>query len=135
MAELSVEITAKINRLQKELAKAKGEFKGLENFKGMFIHPQNWDENLDYKNKKVVVIGSGATAVTIVPSIANDVAKVTMLQRSPTYIAALPNKDKIAGFIKKVLPRKIAHQLIRAKNIFAGMLFFKLCKFFNTWSH
>jgi monooxygenase len=104
------------------------DFKGLENFKGTFIHPQKWDENLNYKNKKVVVIGSGATAVTIVPSIANDVAKVTMLQRSPTYIAALPNKDKIAGFIKRVLPRKIAHRLIRTKNIFAGILFFNLCK-------
>jgi monooxygenase len=63
-----------------------------------------------------------------VPSIANDVAKVTMLQRSPTYIAALPNKDKIAGFIKRVLPRKMAHRLIRTKNIFAGILFFNLCK-------
>jgi cation diffusion facilitator CzcD-associated flavoprotein CzcO len=104
------------------------EFKGLENFKGKFIHPQKWDKDLDYKNKKVVVIGSGATAVTIVPSIADDVAKVTMLQRSPTYIAALPNKDKIAHFIKRVLPRKIAHKLVRAKNIFADMLFYNLCK-------
>jgi cation diffusion facilitator CzcD-associated flavoprotein CzcO len=103
-------------------------FKGLENFKGKFIHPQKWDENLDYKNKKVVVIGSGATAVTIVPSIANDVAKVTMLQRSPTYITALPNEDKIALFIKRVLPRKIAHKLVRVKNIFADMLFYNLCK-------
>ena len=104
------------------------EFKGLENFKGKFIHPQKWDKNLEYKNKKVVVIGSGATAVTIVPSIANDVAKVTMLQRSPTYIAALPNKDKIARFIKIIFPGKIAHKLIRAKNIFTDMLFYNLCK-------
>ena len=104
------------------------EFKGLENFKGKFIHPQKWDKNLEYKNKKVVVIGSGATAVTIVPSIANDVAKVTMLQRSPTYIAALPNKDKIARFIKIIFPGTIAHKLIRAKNIFADMLFYNLCK-------
>jgi monooxygenase len=104
------------------------EFKGLENFKGKFFHPQKWDKNLEYKNKKVVVIGSGATAVTIVPSIANDVAKVTMLQRSPTYIAALPNKDKIARFVKKIFPGTIAHKLIRAKNIFADMLFYNLCK-------
>jgi monooxygenase len=104
------------------------EFKGLENFKGKFIHPQKWDKNLEYKNKKVVVIGSGATAVTIVPSIANDVAKVIMLQRSPTYIAALPNKDKIARFVKIIFPVTIAHKLIRAKNIFADMLFYNLCK-------
>ncbi|MFY9241849.1 MAG: NAD(P)/FAD-dependent oxidoreductase [Polaribacter sp.] len=103
-------------------------FKGFENFKGKFIHPQKWDTNLDYKYKKVVVIGSGATAVTIVPKIAEQVAKVTMLQRTPTYIAALPNKDKIAKFIKKVLPSKIAHTLVRAKNILADMLFYNLCR-------
>ena len=103
-------------------------FKGLEKFKGKFIHPQKWDTSLDYKNKKVIVIGSGATAVTIVPKIANDVEKVTMLQRTPTYIAALPNKDKIANFIKKILPSKIAHTVVRAKNILADMLFYNLCR-------
>jgi monooxygenase len=104
------------------------DFKVLNDFKGTFIHPQKWKENLDYKNKKVIVIGSGATAVTIVPKIAEDVAKVTMLQRSPTYIAALPNKDKIAGFIKKIFPRQMAHKLVRTKNILADMLFFNLCR-------
>lgn len=105
-------------------------FKGFENFKGKFLHPQKWDANLDYTNKKVVVIGSGATAVTIVPKIANDVEKVTMLQRSPTYIAALPNKDKIAKFIKRILPSKVAHTTVRAKNILADMLFYNLCRKF-----
>jgi len=105
-------------------------YKGLENFKGTFIHPQKWDVNLDYSNKKVVVIGSGATAVTIIPKIAKDVKKITMLQRSPTYIAALPNKDKIAGFLKKILPNKTAHTLVRAKNIFADMVFYNLCRKF-----
>ncbi|WP_445749654.1 flavin-containing monooxygenase [Polaribacter sp.] len=104
------------------------EFKGLENFKGSFFHPQKWDKSVDYSNKKVVVIGSGATAVTIVPAIANQVKKVTMLQRSPTYIAALPNKDKIAKFIKKVFPSKIAHTFVRTKNILADMLFYNLCR-------
>lgn len=104
------------------------EFKGLENFKGSFFHPQKWDKRVDYSNKKVVVIGSGATAVTIVPAIADTVEKVTMLQRSPTYIAALPNKDKIARFIKKVFPSKIAHTFVRAKNILADMLFYNLCR-------
>ncbi|WP_036841408.1 NAD(P)/FAD-dependent oxidoreductase [Polaribacter sp. Hel_I_88] len=106
------------------------EFKGFENFKGQFIHPQKWDTNLDYKNKKVVVIGSGATAVTIVPKIADEVTKVTMLQRSPTYIAALPNKDKVAKFIKFLFPSKVAHTLVRGKNILADMLFYNLCRKF-----
>ena len=106
------------------------EFKGLENFKGTFIHPQKWNTNLNYKDKKVVVIGSGATAVTIVPKIAEDVSKVTMLQRTPTYIAALPNKDKIAKFLKFILPSKIAHTLVRVKNILADMLFYNLCRKF-----
>ena len=109
------------------------EFKGLEDFKGTFLHPQKWDTSLDYKNKKVVVIGSGATAVTIVPKIAQDVDTVTMLQRTPTYIAALPNKDKIAKFIKRILPSKIAHTIVRAKNILADMIFYNLCrKYPNT---
>jgi len=109
------------------------EFKGLEDFKGTFLHPQKWDTSLDYKNKKVVVIGSGATAVTIVPKIAEDVDTVTMLQRTPTYIAALPNKDKIAKFIKRILPSKIAHTIVRAKNILADMIFYNLCrKYPNT---
>ncbi len=104
------------------------EFKGLENFKGSFFHPQKWDKNTDYVNKKVVVIGSGASAVTIVPAIADDVEKVTMLQRTTTYIAALPNKDKIAKSIKKIFPSKIAHFLVRTKNILADMIFFNLCR-------
>ncbi|WP_334055819.1 flavin-containing monooxygenase [Polaribacter sp. P097] len=105
-------------------------YEGLENFRGQFLHPQKWDANLDYTNKKVVVIGSGATAVTIVPKIADNVDKVTMLQRSPTYIAALPNKDKIAKFIKRILPSKVAHTTVRAKNILADMLFYNLCRKF-----
>ncbi|PQJ76022.1 flavin-containing monooxygenase [Polaribacter gangjinensis] len=104
------------------------DFKGLADFKGAFFHPQKWDQSIDYTNKKVVVIGSGATAVTIVPAIANAVEKVTMLQRSPTYIAALPNKDKIAKTIKKIFPKKIAHMFVRAKNILADMIFYNLCR-------
>lgn len=103
-------------------------YTGLENFKGAFIHPQKWPKDLDYKGKQVVVIGSGATAVTIVPEIANDVAHVTMLQRSPTYIGALPNKDGAANFIKWVFPKKMAHQLIRFKNVMLNMVFFNACR-------
>ena len=105
-------------------------YNGVENFKGQFLHPQKWNNDLDYKNKKVVVIGSGATAVTIVPTIADDVEKITMLQRSPTYIAALPNKDKIAKIIKRFLPKKIAHIIVRGKNILTGILFYNLCRKF-----
>ena len=100
----------------------------MDNFKGQFLHPQKWNRDLDYKNKKVVVIGSGATAVTIVPAIADDVDKIVMLQRSPTYIAALPNKDKIAKIIKSILPKKIAHIIVRGKNILTGMIFYNLCR-------
>ena len=75
-----------------------------------------------------MVIGSGATAVTIVPKIAEEVAKVTMLQRTPTYIAALPNKDKVAKIIKSILPSKIAHTAVRSKNILADMIFYNLCR-------
>ncbi|TYA60146.1 flavin-containing monooxygenase [Formosa maritima] len=103
-------------------------YKGIENFTGKFVHPQKWPKDFDYKNKNVVVIGSGATAVTIVPEIAEDVAHVTMLQRSPTYIGALPNKDGVARFIKFVFPKKTAHKLIRFKNVLLDMLFFNSCR-------
>ena len=72
------------------------DYKGIENFVGKIIHPQHWPENLDYKNKRVVVIGSGATAVTIVPEMADETSAITMLQRSPTYVGAFPNNYKYA---------------------------------------
>tara|TARA_Y100000746_G_scaffold224878_1_gene227927 strand:- start:32 stop:1477 length:1446 start_codon:yes stop_codon:yes gene_type:complete len=104
------------------------DFKGINDFQGQIIHPQHWPKNLDYKNKKVIVIGSGATAVTIVPKMAEETSEITMLQRSPTYIGAFPNKDKIAVFFKRYFPKKIAHSLIRFKNIFVQILFFQACK-------
>jgi monooxygenase len=108
-------------------------FKGFADFKGTIVHPQKWPTDLDYTNKKVVVIGSGATAVTLVPAMASDTEHITMVQRSPTYVGALPNKDKIAGFIKAVFPKKMAHKLVRLKNVTADMIFFNLCrKFPNT---
>jgi monooxygenase len=106
------------------------EFNYQSNFEGKIIHPQKWPEKLDVADKKVVIIGSGATAVTIVPELAAEAAEVVMLQRSPTYIAALPNKDKIAARLKRLFPKKVAYRLIRYKNIFYGIVFFKLCKFF-----
>ena len=108
-------------------------YPGIENYKGKVIHPQHWPEDLDYKGKKVVVIGSGATAVTIVPKMADDTAHITMLQRSPTYVGTFPNKDKVAAFLKKILPKKAAHKIIRFKNILTQVIFFNVCKWWpNT---
>ena len=106
------------------------EFEGLKDFKGTFIHPQKWPSNLEYANKKVAVIGSGATAITLVPKMAKTTEEITMIQRSPTYVGAFPNKDKIALFLKKVLPKNIAHKTIRFKNIVIQIIFFSLCKAF-----
>ena len=92
------------------------DFKGLDTFKGMVIHPQHWPKDLDYTNKKVVVIGSGATAMTLVPAMADDAASVTMLQRSPTYVVARPDQDKIANTLRKLLPDSMAYALTRFKN-------------------
>lgn len=100
-------------------------FEGRERFSGHIIHPQQWPENLDYTNKKVVVIGSGATAVTIVPAIAHQAEHVTMLQRSPTWMVARPDIDPVAAKIKRFLPRRLAHPIIRAKNTFFQQFFYK----------
>ena len=101
-------------------------FKGREDFKGQIIHPQFWPKDFDYTGKKVVVIGSGATAVTIVPSMAHGGAgHVTMLQRTPTWMASRPARDGIANTLRKFLPEKVAYALTRAKNIFLQDLMFK----------
>lgn len=104
------------------------DFPGLSKFKGQFIHPQKWPENLDYTNKKVVIIGSGATAVTLLPSMAEKAAHVTMLQRSPTYMVNLPDADPIVDNLRKVLPEKIVYRITRARNISLSMLFYQLCR-------
>ena len=106
------------------------EFKCQSDYKGDIIHPQKWPENFDCTNKKIVVIGSGATAVTIVPKLASKASHITMLQRSPTYIGNFPSKDKIGAIIKSIFPKKLAHSLIRLKNILIQIIFFKLCKSF-----
>lgn len=89
------------------------DFKGRDSFQGQVIHPQKWNPSTNYDNKKIVVIGSGATAVTLVPELAKKAQHVTMLQRSPTYIIAAPDQNKIANFLNKILPTKIAHSLNR----------------------
>ncbi|MDP5122090.1 MAG: NAD(P)/FAD-dependent oxidoreductase [Spirosomaceae bacterium] len=92
-------------------------FSGKENFKGTIIHPQRWDESLDYTNKKIVVIGSGATAVTLIPNLTKKAAHVTMLQRSPTYVVAQPDVDNLAVWINNLLPKKMAHRINRFRKI------------------
>jgi cation diffusion facilitator CzcD-associated flavoprotein CzcO len=104
------------------------EFAGAERFKGRLVHPQKWPADLDYSGKRVVVIGSGATAVTLVPSMATTAAHVTMLQRSPTYVVSLPGQDVIATWLRSHVPEKMAYGLTRWKNVLLGMLFYQLAR-------
>lgn len=102
------------------------QFKGRDTFKGEIIHPQFWPKDFDHRGKKVVVIGSGATAVTIVPSMAlSGAAHVTQLQRTPTYMVSRPARDAIANGLRKVLPEKLAYAITRFKNITLQDLMFK----------
>ncbi len=105
------------------------DFPGMANFKGTLVHPQKWPKDLDYRDKKVVVIGSGATAVTLVPAMAdNGAAHVTMLQRSPTYMAVRPSQDPFATKMRARLPLKLAYMVTRWKNVLMGMYFYQMCK-------
>ncbi len=104
------------------------EFAGTERFQGRIVHPQKWSEDVDYAGKRVVVIGSGATAVTLVPAMAEKAAHVTMLQRSPTYILSLPAQDAIANFLRRLLPAKLAYAMVRWKNVMLAMLIFYLSR-------
>jgi cation diffusion facilitator CzcD-associated flavoprotein CzcO len=104
------------------------EFPGAQSFSGTWVHPQKWPEDLDYKNKKVVVIGSGATAVTLVPEMAKDAAHVTMLQRSPTYVVSRPAEDALANWLRGHLPLKLAYMITRWRNVLFGMYFFNLAR-------
>jgi cation diffusion facilitator CzcD-associated flavoprotein CzcO len=104
------------------------EFPGAERFKGAMVHPQKWPEDLDYAGKKVVVIGSGATAVTLVPEMARQAGHVTMLQRSPTYVVSRPAEDAMANKLRKLLPSMLAYNIIRWRNVLFGMWFFRLAR-------
>ena len=102
---------------------------GRERFAGRIIHPQHWPEDLDYQGKRVVVIGSGATAVTLVPSMAHAGAgHVTMLQRSPTYVISRPARDGLAHALRGVVPEKLAYDVVRWKQVLLGMFFFQLSR-------
>jgi cation diffusion facilitator CzcD-associated flavoprotein CzcO len=103
-------------------------FPGAERFLGRFVHPQHWPADLDYAGKRVVVIGSGATAVTLVPAMAGTAAHVTMLQRSPSYILSLPARDHIADLLRRVLPERAAHRLLRWKNILISLGIYQMSR-------
>jgi cation diffusion facilitator CzcD-associated flavoprotein CzcO len=104
------------------------EFPGTKDFAGRIVHPQKWTDDIEYAGKRVVVIGSGATAVTLVPELAKTAAHVTMLQRSPTYVVARPAQDPVANRLRARLPVKLAYQLIRWRNVLLGMYFFQLAR-------
>ncbi|MFD4255786.1 flavin-containing monooxygenase [Amycolatopsis thermoflava] len=104
------------------------EFPGQDEFAGTVVHPQHWPEDLDYTGKRVVVIGSGATAVTLLPAMAGDAAHVTMLQRSPSYVLSLPGTDPVADKLRGVLSPKVAYPIVRWKNVLSAMLFFQLSR-------
>jgi cation diffusion facilitator CzcD-associated flavoprotein CzcO len=99
------------------------DFPGIEQFRGTVAHPQHWPEDLDYGGKKIVVIGSGATAITLIPALAERAAKVTMLQRSPTYMMAASKYSRVAAAARKVLPRRAAHLVIRTYSALTEAVF------------
>lgn len=105
-------------------------FEGVSRFKGRVVHPQHWPADLEYKGKRVVVIGSGATAVTLVPAMASEAAHVTMLQRSPTYVFSLPEQDRIANWLRAHVSDSVAYDVARWKNVLVGMAFFNFCRRF-----
>ena len=104
------------------------EFEGTECFNGPIIHPQHWPEGLDYQGKRMVVIGSGATAVTLVPALAKTAAHVTMLQRSPTYVVSRPAEDRFANKLREFLPGKLAYFIIRWRNILFQRVIYERCR-------
>lgn len=104
------------------------EFRGVDSFRGEIIHPQKWPEKLDYAGRKIIVIGSGATAVTLVPSLASTAASVVMLQRSPTYIVSRPEQDAFGNRLRRILPARLAYGVTRWKNILWGMYIYRLSR-------
>ena len=101
---------------------------GIDRFTGRIVHPQQWPDDLDYAGKRVIVIGSGATAVTVVPAMAREAAHVTMLQRSPSYVLSVPSTDRIARLLRRALSPRLAYPLIRWRNILLAVLLFKLSR-------
>jgi len=103
-------------------------FEGRDDFRGRVIHPQAWPEDLDYAGKRIVVIGSGATAVTLVPALSEKAARVTMLQRSPSYVVSVPGKDRLTNRLRKYLPERVVYTIARARKVLLGMGVYKLAR-------
>jgi len=103
-------------------------FAGVEKFRGRLVHPQHWPQDLDYTGKRVVVIGSGATAITIIPAMAETAAQVTMLQRSPSYIVSRPSQDAFALWLRRRLPIKLAYAIARWRNALYGLYLYNRCR-------
>jgi monooxygenase len=101
---------------------------GMARFRGTVVHPQHWPAYVDYAGKRVVVIGSGSTAVTLIPPLAQDAAHVTMLQRSPGYVVTLPARDRVVQWMRRRFPERVAHALARWKNVIVSMLFYNLAR-------
>ncbi|WP_320820095.1 NAD(P)/FAD-dependent oxidoreductase [Thalassolituus sp.] len=108
------------------------DFEGRDDYKGQVLHPQFWPENLDYQDKKVVVIGSGATAVTLVPAMTDKAQKVTMLQRSPSYVLSVPQEDIMVNGLRKILPESWVYRIIRGRNVSITLGIYKFCKAFPS---
>jgi monooxygenase len=104
------------------------DFKGTDRFTGRIVHPQEWTDDIEYAGKRVVVIGSGATAVTLVPAMAERAAHVTMLQRSPSYVVSLPGEDPLASALRRFLPAKLVYPIVRWKNVLVTMLVFQVSR-------
>jgi cation diffusion facilitator CzcD-associated flavoprotein CzcO len=105
-------------------------FPGRERFQGTVVHPQHWPDKLDYAGKRVVVIGSGATAMTLVPELSKKAGHVTMLQRSPTYVISLPAEDRLANLMRGVLPERVAYEITRWKKVAVASLFYRASRRF-----
>ena len=103
-------------------------YKGRELFRGAFIHPQQWPQDFDYSDKSVVVIGSGATAVTLVPALTDKARHVTMLQRSPSYVVSLPQRDGLANLLRRWLPPALVYRLVRTRNVLMQLAFYKMAR-------
>ncbi|HEY3750647.1 MAG TPA: NAD(P)/FAD-dependent oxidoreductase [Pseudonocardiaceae bacterium] len=109
-------------------------FVGQGEFQGDIVHPQHWPADLDYRDKNVVVIGSGATAVTLVPAMAEQAAHVTMLQRSPSYVVSRPTADPLADKLRSLMPGHLAHRMIRGRNVVMSTLFYQIFRRWPKWS-
>lgn len=103
-------------------------FEGIDRFEGQVVHPQKWNDEIEYGGKRVIIIGSGATAVTLLPELAKKTEHVTMLQRSPTYMMTPPAEDPIANALRRSLPPMVAYQLTRWRNVLMGMYFFQMSR-------